>query len=168
MRRLVGALLVALAALALGAPSAAAHGGTLLLDRTVGAYTVVLHGRALPGTDSVDYTVTLWRDRRPDDAAEVTLQVRPRGGAWSREYRAGRAANTYEVVLSQPSRDAWRGWDVRIAIDGPGGPATTTYEAGADGPDEGSPAPTAAIVGSLAALALASGAAIVAVRRRRR
>ena len=75
MRRLVGALLVALAALALGAPSAAAHGGTLLLDRTVGAYTVVLHGRALPGTDSVDYTVTLWRDGQTVDV-QVTLVPR--------------------------------------------------------------------------------------------
>ena len=154
------------AVLALGAATpAGAHGGALLLERDAGRYAVALNASVPPreGGGAVDYTVTLRRDGRPDERATVRLRVRTERGGWSRPYAAARATNTYEVMLAQPSRDAWRRWDVRIELDGPGGRAQLDHRAG-----ERPAAPRAPVVPlalSLAALVALAAAALAARRR---
>ncbi|MBB4663473.1 hypothetical protein [Conexibacter arvalis] len=166
--RVLAAVAVLTVAVALALPAAAvAHGGALLLEREAGPYAVALNA-SVPvreGGGAVDYTVTLRRDGRPEEAATVRLRVRTAAGGWSRPYAAQRAANTYEVMLAQPARDAWKEWDVRIEVDGPGGPAQVDHRAGETPEQPG--APVGPLVLSLAAL-LALAAALALRRRRRR
>lgn len=159
------ALTAAAAAAALAAPAVAhAHGGSILLDRTVGPYDAALavSEPARGGGRPVDYTVTLRSGGQPEEGARVRLRVRA-DGRWSRPYPAERGADAYEVVLAQPERGAWRDWDVEVAIDGPAGRASARAEA----PGEpGGGAPAGLVAGTAAALTTLA-LAVVAIRRRR-
>lgn len=165
LRRATVSILALLLALGAAAPAARGHGGEVLIDRAAGAYGLMLQA-APTAEEAIDYTVTLRRDGRPEEAAEVTVQVRTApDGAWSRPYPAQRAANTYEVMLGDAGDGRWRTWAVRVTVDGPGGAAAATAEPRPQTASEGPPATLMAGT-LLIALSLAV-AAVIGMRRRR-
>lgn len=158
------AVLLALLVGAAAAPVAVAHGGSELIATTVGPYQARLFASPVVApaagySPQVDLTLYLHarRDGAPVTDAAVRVTVCTEDGCFGPE-PARRVANSYEVMLSQPTRGAWAGWTLTFQISGPAGDAELSYPADRVGPSWWAAvalgAGGTALVGALALLGL--------------
>ena len=123
--------MIALALVLVGAASAGAHGGAVLINERVGDYTATVQGAALAptpgGAGSVDFTIGLVDQSGADvEDAEVSLAA-DTGSRQMGPITAKRVEGKYEVLVPTRRGDRWTRWKLRVSIDGPKGSGTLTY-----------------------------------------
>ena len=73
---------------------------------------------------------------------------------WRGPFPATRIANTYEAVLREPDRGAWKDWRVRFAIESSAAPRRTIELAYVAPPADGPPHALWIVTGAVTAIAV--------------
>lgn len=130
--------IVTIALVLVGAATAGAHGGAVLIDERVGDYKATVQGAALAptpgGAASVDFTIGLVDQSGAGvEDAEVSVtadtgsrQIGPIGAKF--------AAGKYEALVPTRRGDRWTRWKLRVSIDGPKGSGSLAYSPSGSGP----------------------------------